>query len=167
MKRDLTTLSRRGFIGLGAAGASVLAAGCSAGTGAGSGSAAGSASAESVASIVFRNGTIQTMVSEDDTAEALAVAGNKIVYVGDDAGVEDWIGEDTEVIDLDGGMVIPGFMDGHIHAPGDWLTKLYEIDLSQGTTIEEYKQIISDFVEANPDDEAYTGHPFRNKPWSQ
>ena len=160
MKRDLTTLSRRGFIGLGAAGASVLAAGCSAGTGAGSGSAAGSASAESVASIVFRNGTIQTMVSEDDTAEALAVAGNKIVYVGDDAGVEDWIGEDTEVIDLDGGMVIPGFMDGHIHAPGDWLTKLYEIDLSQGTTIEEYKQIISDFVEANPDDEAYTGHPF-------
>lgn len=157
-----STTTRRGFIGLGALGAGAAALGLGACTTAGTGQAgsAGSAAASGAADLVFRNATVQTMVSEDDVAEAIAITGNRITYVGDEAGVDELIGDETQVIDLDGGMVIPGFMDGHIHAPGDWLTKLYEIDLSQGTTVDEYRQIITDFVEANPDDEAYTGHPF-------
>lgn len=151
-------VSRRGFVGLGMVGAAAAAigtAGCAQG-----GTAEGSADASSKATIVFKNGTIQTMVAEGDTAAAMAVRGNEIVYVGNDSGLDKYIGNDTEVIDLDGGMVVPGFMDGHIHAPGDWLTKLYEIDLSKGSTIKEYKKIIKEFVDAHPDDEAYTGHPF-------
>ncbi len=140
---------------LGAAAAAIGTAGCAQG-----GTAEGSADASSKATIVFKNGTIQTMVAEGDTAAAMAVRGNEIVYVGNDSGLDKYIGNDTEVIDLDGGMVVPGFMDGHIHAPGDWLTKLYEIDLSKGSTIKEYKKIIKEFVDAHPDDEAYTGHPF-------
>lgn len=41
---------------------------------------------EDKADIVMKNGTIQTMVSEDDVAQAIAIKGNTIVYVGDDAG---------------------------------------------------------------------------------
>ena len=42
--------------------------------------------AEEPATLVLKNGEIQTMVSEDDVAQAIAVRGNEIVYVGDDAG---------------------------------------------------------------------------------
>ena len=162
MSKMSNSVTRRSFIGLSAlAGAAVTAglAGCGAGSSATSGSDAGSA-ASGKATLAFKNGTIQTMVDEDSTAEAMAVCDNKIIYVGDAAGLDECIDDNTEVIDLDGGMVVPGFEDGHIHAPSDWLTKLYEIDLSQGSTVDEYKKIIKDFVDANPDDEAYTGHPF-------
>lgn len=57
-------------------------------------------------------------------------------------------------------METPGFMDGHIHAPGNWVTALYEIDLTKSTTIDEYKKVISDFVTKHPDDEAYVGGSF-------
>ncbi|MBQ3282387.1 MAG: amidohydrolase, partial [Atopobiaceae bacterium] len=66
------------------------------------------------ASIVLRGGHVQTMVAPDDIASAVAVCGNRIAYVGDDAGAEAYIGEGTKVIDLDGRFVCPGFMDGHL-----------------------------------------------------
>ena len=73
--------------------------------------------AADAADLVLTNGTIQTMVSEDDTAEAVAVKNGEIVYVGTSEGVKDFIGEGTNVIDLAGKYVTPGFIDGHIHAP--------------------------------------------------
>ena len=160
MRTSIPPVSRRSFLGLstlGAAAVAVGAAGC-ANNSLNAGST-GSAISDK-ASIVFRNGTIQTMVKEGDTAAALAVSGNKIVYVGEDSGVDEYIDDNTRVIDLDGGMVTPGFMDGHIHAPGNWVTALYEIDLTKSTTIDEYKKVISDFVTKHPDDKAYVGGSF-------
>jgi len=48
-------------------------------------------------------------------AEAVAMAGNQILYVGDDAGAGAFIGERTRVIELDGATVIPGLVDSHTH----------------------------------------------------
>ena len=159
MNINQTPVSRRTFLGAGAATAVVagLAACGNAGGQGGSGSAVGT---DGKADIAFKNGTIQTMIKEGDTAVAMAVKGNKIVYVGDASGLDKYIGSDTKVIDLDGGMVVPGFMDGHIHAPGNWVTELYEIDLTKGTTIEEYHSIIKKFVSKHPDDKAYVGGTF-------
>lgn len=153
------SVSRRTF--LGASVAATITAGLAGCAGSSKqGSATVGSDAGDKADIVFKNGTIQTMIKEGDTAAAMAVKGNKIVYVGGNAGLDAYVGSDTKVIDLDGGMVIPGFMDGHIHAPGDWLTKLFEIDLSKGSTIDDYMKIIKDFIKKHPDDKAYTGHPF-------
>ncbi|MDZ4257465.1 MAG: amidohydrolase [Gemmatimonadales bacterium] len=75
---------------------------------------------ESAASIdlVLRHGTIYTADDSRPSAEAVAVKDGKIVYVGDDAGVEAFIGTDTRVIDLEGGFVYPGFVDAHAHFTG-------------------------------------------------
>lgn len=161
------TLSRRKFVKIGATGAATLfilpaLSGCgSENSEAQTDEAEGGAGAQQkTATLAFRGGTIQTMTSENDVAEALAVDGNEIVYVGDEAGLEAFAGSGTKVIDLEGGMVVPGFMDGHIHAPGDWVTKLYDIYLGDATTVDEYVKIISDFVAAHPEREAYTGNPF-------
>nr|WP_306812506.1 amidohydrolase [Adlercreutzia mucosicola] len=100
------------------------------------------------------------MVSEGDVASAVAIAGNKIVYVGDDSGIDAFVGDNTQVIDLDGKFVSPGFMDGHIHAPGNWFNSLFQIDLTGLTTNEEYLEATRSFVEAHPDEEGYIGATF-------
>jgi len=67
------------------------------------------------ADIVFINGTVVTVNDENEICQAAAVKGNKIVYTGDNEGVKMWIGEDTEVIDLESRALLPGFIDAHAH----------------------------------------------------
>ena len=115
---------------------------------------------ENAADLVLYNGHVQTMVSESEVASAIAIAGNKIVYVGDDAGIDAFVGDNTQAIDLNGKFVSPGFMDGHIHAPGNWFNNLFQIDLTGLTTNEEYLEAVRAFVEAHPDEEGYIGATF-------
>lgn len=118
------------------------------------------ATAENAADMVFYGGIVQTMVKEGDTASAVAIKEDTIVYVGDDAGVEEYVGDATKTIDLAGNMLLPGFMDGHIHAPGEWRDKLFGIYLYDVFTKDEYLERIKEHVTANPDKELYTGAPF-------
>ena len=64
---------------------------------------------------VFVNGKVYTVDDRRNWAEAVAVADGRIVQVGSDAEVRRWIGRATEVSDLAGGMLLPGFHDSHIH----------------------------------------------------
>ena len=155
MEKDV---SRRSFL---AGSAAVAGAAALTTTGCSKNEDAGSAPVDDgKATLVFKNGHVQTMVSEDDVAEAVAVAGNEIVYVGDTEGVEEFIGDNTEVIDLDGAFLAPGFIDSHIHAPGNWEDKLYAICLDGMTTNEEYLAEVKKVVEKMPDNDAYWGGTF-------
>ena len=86
-------------------------------------SAAGTEAADSV----YRNGNIYTVDEDFTVASALAIKGDRLVYVGDEAGVEAYIGPNTKVVDLDGKTVIPGLIEGHMHIPSLG-TSLLEID---------------------------------------
>ena len=115
---------------------------------------------EASASLVLKNGIIQTMVSEENTAEAIAINGDEIIYVGDSDGAEAYIGDSTEVIDLDGAMVTPGFMDGHMHAANGWGTKLFAVSFSDCKTNDDYIEAVRTFAEENPDVDVITGGRF-------
>lgn len=67
------------------------------------------------ADIVLKNGVVVTVDKDDSICQAVAVKGNKIVYVGDDTGAAKWIGKGTRVIDLKGRALLPGFIDAHMH----------------------------------------------------
>jgi predicted amidohydrolase YtcJ len=67
------------------------------------------------ADIVFRNGPVYTVNGDRPWARAVAVRGKHIVYVGDERGVQSFLGPNTRVIDLAGRMLMPGFVEGHIH----------------------------------------------------
>jgi predicted amidohydrolase YtcJ len=67
------------------------------------------------ADIVFRNGPVYTVDASRPWARAVAVKGKRIVFVGDDAGVASFIAPRTRVVDLAGKMLLPGFVEGHIH----------------------------------------------------
>ena len=70
------------------------------------------------ADLVLTNAYIYTVDESQSIAEALAVRGNEIVFVGSSAGAAEYVGEDTDVRDLDGAMVMPGMHDMHVHALG-------------------------------------------------
>ncbi|MCP4693087.1 MAG: amidohydrolase family protein, partial [Desulfobacterales bacterium] len=67
------------------------------------------------ADLVFKNGSIYTVDPKRPRARAVAVKGAEIIHVGDDRGADDVIGPGTEVIDLQGKMMLPGFHDVHVH----------------------------------------------------
>ena len=67
------------------------------------------------ADVVFVGGSGVTVNSQDEVAEALAVRGRRILRVGTRAYVEQTVGRETEVVDLKGRAVTPGFVDNHIH----------------------------------------------------
>lgn len=68
------------------------------------------------ADLVVRNADIRTQDRAAPQASALAVSGEKIVFVGDEQQVAEWIGPATRVIDAGGHTVLPGLIDTHIHA---------------------------------------------------
>lgn len=74
-----------------------------------------SAPATPVADLVLTNGNILTVDPDLPQAEAVAIVGDRIEAVGAAHAIADYIGEDTEVIDLAGQTAIPGFIEGHGH----------------------------------------------------
>jgi hypothetical protein len=67
------------------------------------------------ADLIFRNGPVYTVDSAKPWARAVAVKGKRIVFVGDEAGVQAFVGAQTRVVDLAGKMLLPGFVEGHTH----------------------------------------------------
>ncbi|KAK1852106.1 amidohydrolase 3 [Colletotrichum chrysophilum] len=68
-----------------------------------------------VADFVFQNGSIYTLDSSSTKASALAIKNGAIIYVGDDLQARHLIGNGTKVLDLEGRMAMPGFVDVHMH----------------------------------------------------
>jgi predicted amidohydrolase YtcJ len=67
------------------------------------------------ANLVLLNGKIVTMDAAGSTVEALAVANDRIIAVGTNADIESLCGKNTQTIDLTGRIVLPGFIDTHVH----------------------------------------------------
>jgi predicted amidohydrolase YtcJ len=108
---------------------------------------------------VFHNGKVYTVNKEQPWAEAVALEGNKIVYVGSSEEALKLADDGTDVCDLDGKMMLPGFIDGHIHP---LMTAAFASGalLSECKTKEEILDVVREYVEAHPDNEAYFGQGF-------
>ncbi|WP_436371522.1 amidohydrolase [Cytobacillus sp. BC1816] len=119
------------------------------------------------ATLVLKNGKVYTMEEDQPLAEAVVIKDGEIQFVGSSSDVENYVGEDTEVIDLEGKMVSPGFMDGHTHPPGLWTSKLFEVYLAELESHEEYVQAVANFREKNPNAKVITGDGWVNGPYEQ
>jgi predicted amidohydrolase YtcJ len=113
-----------------------------------------SAATTGAADTVFMGGSVITMDGRRRVAKAMAVARGRIVYVGDRAGVRDWIGSRTEVVDLAGGAVMPGIHDGHVHPlyAGRLLSQCSLGYLS--LTVDEMRAMIQDCLNETADQES-------------
>jgi predicted amidohydrolase YtcJ len=70
------------------------------------------------ADLILRNGKIVTVDQAIPEAQALAVAGDTIVAVGSNDDIQRYVGAQTKVIDLQGALATPGFIDAHAHFTG-------------------------------------------------
>lgn len=81
-------------------------------------SAATPAPAVPPADKVYLNGYVYTADAARTVAQAIAVRGDRIVFVGSNADARAFVGDDTRIIGLDGRMVLPGLHDVHVHVLG-------------------------------------------------
>ncbi|GHH99894.1 amidohydrolase [Neobacillus kokaensis] len=72
---------------------------------------------EEMADTVYLNGNIYTVDKKFSKAKAMAIKGQKLIYVGNKGQAKKYIGANTKVVDLEGKTVIPGLNDGHLHFP--------------------------------------------------
>ncbi len=106
--------------------------------------------------LIFKNGSVYTVDKNRTWAQAVAIAGDQIVFVGSNEGVESYIGPETFVTDLEGKMVLPGFVDAHAH-PSQAMDLVGNISLYSLDSLEEYKKGISEYVDCHPDVKVYRG----------
>lgn len=110
------------------------------------------------ADVVFTGGPVHT-ANGARRPTSVAVRAGRIVAVGHDDGpgdVRDLAGPRTEIVDLAGGLLIPGFTDAHVHPVGAGV-EAAQCDLTGAVTLEEYGSRVRAYAAANPGLEWVTG----------
>lgn len=103
------------------------------------------------ADLAFVNGRVVTMDAERRRASSVAVSQGQIVAIGPDVEVGELIGSGTEVVDLGGRLLVPGFQDAHVHPPSSGFEMLH-CNLSEAYDVHDYERIVSEYASANPED---------------
>jgi predicted amidohydrolase YtcJ len=105
------------------------------------------------ADLVLLNGTVYTVNEKVDwdkqPQQAIAVAGKKITYVGNDSGAKDYMGPETRIVDLEGKMVLPGFIEAHVH-PSTTAFLLAGVNLFNVMTSDDCLKSIKNYTLENP-----------------
>lgn len=97
---------------------------------------------------VFRGGAVYTLDPDRPWASAVAVRGDRIVAVGSDEDAVAAAGPDARIVELDGRMVLPGFVEGHIHPVlGALFTSGADL---QVPTYDDVRGAVSDYAATNP-----------------
>ncbi len=107
------------------------------------------------ADLVFTGGPVHLGDAARSRATGVAVAGERIVAVGH-AEVTELVGPRTDVVDLSGRLLVPGFQDAHVH-PVAGGVELGACDLSGAVTVDEYRERISAYAAEHPDVAWITG----------
>jgi predicted amidohydrolase YtcJ len=108
------------------------------------------------ADFVLLNGKIHTFSSAHPRAEALAAADGKILAVGSSREIQRYVDRDTQVLDVNGKLVIPGLIDSHCHFSSGGRS-LATLDVRRAGSISEIQQIIAKKVKEVPEGEPILG----------
>lgn len=104
---------------------------------------------EVFADIAFYNGIVITVNADNALESAVAVKDNKIIYVGDQKGLEPYIGENTVQINLNGRCCMPGFVESHAHFMLQSLQTngtMIKADISVAQSVADILQLIKEAV---------------------
>lgn len=116
------------------------------------------------ASLVVTDARVWTGDSARPWAEAVAVQGENIIAVGAAAEIDRLIGPGTQLIDADGGMLVPGFIDAHVHFL-DGGSTLASVQLRDARSPEEFTRRIAEFAGGLEPGEWITGGVWDHTNW--
>ena len=120
--------------------------------------------AEDPADLVLHGGKIVTIDESQPQAQALAVRGDRIVAVGSDRQIQPLIGDQTQVIDLQGKLAVPGFIEGHGHFVGLGQSMM-TLDLTQAETWEDIVDQVRQAAQSTPRGEWIVGRGWHQSKW--
>jgi len=108
------------------------------------------------ADIVIKNARIFTSDNKNPKANAVAIKGNRIIYVGDDAIAENYCNDKTQIIDAKKRTLTAGFIDSHVHLLSGATWSGYA-DLIEVHSKDEFINKLLDYTNNNPDEEWVIG----------
>ncbi|MFQ5738478.1 MAG: amidohydrolase [Acidobacteriota bacterium] len=123
-------------------------------------------SAPEPADMVLYNGKIVTVDSQRPEAQGLAIRGDTIVAVGDNAEIEAYVGSATHAIDLEGKLAIPGFIEGHGHFMGIGQAKR-NLDLTTAGNWEEIVEQVARAAKGAQPGDWILGRGWHQEKWDQ
>ena len=101
------------------------------------------------ADLVLTGGVVYTVDARRSRHEALAVKDGRIVALGSAAEAAEWAGPRTRTVDLGGRLVLPGFVDAHLH-PSFATVELFEVHLADCRSREECLDRVARFAAEHP-----------------
>lgn len=114
------------------------------------------------ADIVYYNAKIWTGDSAEPWVSAIAVKGNTILYSGNN--YSSYNGEKTTLVDLDGKLLVPGFMDNHTHfLSGGY--NLASVNLRKAHTKKDFINTLKAYCDQYPDDRWIMGGDWDHEAW--
>ncbi|GMQ26106.1 amidohydrolase [Algoriphagus sp. oki45] len=119
---------------------------------------------ENPADKVFTNGTIYTVDESNPKVDAVAVKDGLILALGTSEEIQAFVGEATEVIDLQGKTMTPGFIESHAHLMGIGYNKL-ELDLMYVKTYDELVEKVAEAVAKSKPGDWITGRGWHQDKW--
>ena len=117
------------------------------------------------ADLVLTGGRVVTVDDALPEAEALAVTGYTITAVGTNEEIAGHVGPSTEVVELDGRLVIPGFIEGHGHYMSLGRSKMI-LDLTTATSWDDIVQMVGDAASRAAPGEWVTGRGWHQEKWT-
>jgi len=119
---------------------------------------------------ILTNGRIYTMVHTDnhdlEVVEAIAITDGRILATGDNATIRSLASSECEEIDLNGQVVLPGFIDAHLHFLSYGLS-LQEIDLMGTSSRQDALSRIQERADATPEGQWLTGRGWDQVLWTE
>ena len=115
--------------------------------------------AQQSAEMVLINGRVYTVNRSQPWAQAVAVRGDQIVYVGSNQGARAFIGKGSRTIDLQGKLLLPGFVESHIHVLMGAATTS-GVSLTMTDNLADIQRKLKAYAEANPGKPAIFGSAY-------
>src|ERR1700682_2494374 len=101
------------------------------------------------ADMVIRHARVYTVDEKRVWAEAVALRGDRIAWVGSDADAAAYIGEGTKVVDAGGRLMLPGFIDSHFHVLLGGNPDVLRIE--NGNSLKEIQRQVREFAKKRPE----------------
>lgn len=118
------------------------------------------------ADLLLINGNVRTVDDSQPLAEAVAIRGDRIAAVGSNIDVARWRGPETQVIDLSGKTVIPGFIEGHGHYTS-FGESLMTLDFRYANSFEHIVDMVGEAAAETPTGEWIVGRGWHQDKWQQ
>ena len=117
------------------------------------------------ADLVLLNGNVITIDSNNTLAQAIAVVDDKIISVGSNDEINNFVGDSTIVIDVKGKTVMPGFIDSHAHLIGTGNAKI-NLDLRDAKNWDEVVYLVAAAAEEAKNGEWIIGRGWHQEKWN-